>query len=216
MPNWITNKIAAPSHVIAGMLNDKGIIDFNVMAPFPGVADDWDGIYGDAETAAEIVINKPTSDHPLLSRLEHSNRASMDVTKLGDESFEQFVGMLRNFRKCGYLHRMDHARAVWGTKWNACEPQADVDAGTAEFETAWSCPKPIFVELSKRFPGDEIVVEFADEDIGSNCGSFTIKNGEFIAQDIAPSWSEMNDEQRSRWKAFSCRVKGSEPEEDED
>lgn len=215
MPNWITNKIKAPSHVIAAMVNEKGHVDFSLMAPFPGV-DEWDGIYGNAGTAAEVAVNKPLSDHPLIARMEKVNRASMDVTKLSDESFEQFVGMLRNYRKCGYLHSMDYARAVWGTTWNACESQADVQAGTAEFETAWSCPKPIFLELSKRFHCDEIVVEFADEDIGSNCGSFTVKNGEFIAQDIAPCRSDMSDEHRSHWKAFAYRVKGREPDEDED
>lgn len=47
-----------------------------------------------------------------------------------------------------------------------------------EFDTAWSCPVNIFKELSRQFSGVEIVVEFADEDIGSNCGKITFLNGE--------------------------------------
>ena len=36
----------------------------------------------------------------------------------------------------------------------------------------------IFKELSRQFSGVEIVVEFADEDIGTNCGKITFLNGE--------------------------------------
>ena len=51
MPNWVTNKVEAPAHVIRAMLNGEGRVDFNVIAPFPGPHGDWVGIYGDAETA---------------------------------------------------------------------------------------------------------------------------------------------------------------------
>ena len=53
-----------------------------------------------------------------------------------------------------------------------------VDDTEIEFSTAWSCPVNIFKELSRQFSGVEIVVEFADEDIGSNCGKITFLNGE--------------------------------------
>lgn len=36
------------------------------------------------------------------------------------------------------------------------------------------------VELSKQYPNSEISVDYADEDIGSNCGSYVLKNGELI------------------------------------
>lgn len=215
MPNWITNKIAAPKHVIEAMLNADGRIDFNTMAPFPG-PNDWDSIAMDAEEAAEIICGIPVSDHPLIAALEAGNRARFDIKKLHDESFKQFVGMVENYRACGYLHSMDFARKVWGTKWNACEPVADPTAGTAQFETAWACPEPILVELSKRFPDEEITVTYADEDIGSNCGTFTLKAGVTITSDIAPSWGDMTDAQKSRWKAFAYSVKGTTPEPEDE
>ena len=65
----------------------------------------------------------------------------------------------------------------WGTKWNATNTYI-VDDTEIEFSTAWSCPVNIFKELSRQFSGVEIVVEFADEDIGSNCGKITFLNGE--------------------------------------
>lgn len=214
MPNWITNKIAAPSHVISAMLNDKGVIDFSTMAPFPGPRD-FDSISCNAERAAEIVCAIPISTHPVIGALEARSRSEFDIKKLSDGCFQQFIGFLENYRACGYLHSMDFARKVWGTKWNACEPTADAEAGTAQFETAWSCPQGVLVELSKRFPDEVISITYADEDIGSNCGSFTLKAGQIVEQDIAPAWREMTDEQKAKWRAFAYEVKGRTPEPEE-
>lgn len=207
MPNWITNKIKAPSHVIAAMINDEGQIDFNKMAPFPGVVS-FDLIHGDAETAAEAVLGVPLSDHPLIAALEDRNRRDVDLKKMTDESFEQFIGMLRNHRACGFLHDMDFARKSWGTKWNACDQEHDIEAGTAEFETAWSCPEPVLKALAKRFPDDEIAVQYADEDIGSNAGEFVLKGEQVLSQNHAPRWRDMSEEQRAYWRKFACDVKG--------
>lgn len=208
MPNWITNKIKAPSHVIKAMLNAEGHLDFNTMAPFPGPAPLLDGVYGDAETAAEAVLGIALSAHPLLGALEAANRRDVNLKAMREDSFEQFVSMLRNYRACGYLHDMDFARKVWGTKRNACRPEHDEASGTAQFETAWNCPEGVLVELSRRFPDEAISVEYADEDVGSNVGEFVLKGGEKISSNEAPEWRNMSDEQREYWKDFAYRVKG--------
>lgn len=212
MPNWVTNKIEAPKHVIEAMLNAEGRIDFSTMAPFPG-PNDWDGIALDAEEAAEIICGIPGSDHPLIAALQAGNRSRFDIKKLSAESFKQFVGMVENYRACGYLHSMDFARKVWGTKWNACEPEAKPEEGKASFETAWSCPEGVLVALSKRFPTDGITVTYADEDIGSNCGTFSLLAGEVVASDIAPRWRDMSDADKAKWKAFAYGVNGYSAEE---
>lgn len=208
MPNWVTNKIKAPGHVIAAMLGANGKVDFTTMAPFPGPVSFDGGIYMDAETAAESVLGTPLCENPLVGMLQADSRRKVDLSKFNDESFEQFIGMLRNRRACGYLHDMDFARKVWGTKWNACEAQHDIEAGTAEFETAWSCPEGVLVALSKRFPDVEIEVQYADEDIGSNVGQFRLKAGEAIAGKHAPSWSKQTTDEKAYWRAFACEVKG--------
>ena len=211
MPNWVTNKLSAPSHVIAAMLNDKGEVDFNTIAPFQGPRK-YDSISCAAEQAAEIMCGIPINSHPLIGALEASNRARFDIKELREDCFQQFVGFLENYRACGYLHSMDFARKVWGTKWNACEPTANPGEGWAQFETAWTCPKGVLRELSKRFPDDEITVTYADEDIGSNCGTYTLKAGQVVAQDIAPPWRGMTEEQQAKWSAFAYEVTGQTPE----
>lgn len=65
----------------------------------------------------------------------------------------------------------------WGTKWNATNTYISNDS-ELEFETAWSCPVNILKELSKQFNDVKIIVDFADEDIGSNCGEIIFLNGE--------------------------------------
>lgn len=215
MPNWVTNKITAPEHVIRAMLNADGEIDFNTAAPFQG-PNDWDGIRLDAEGAAEMVCGIPLNSHPLIAALEQDSREKFDIKKLDEEGFRQFVGMLENYRACGYLHSMEFARKVWGTKWNACRPEAFPEEGRCQFDTAWNCPVGVLVKLSERFPDDSITVTYADEDIGSNCGTFTLKSGLTISEDIAPAWRGMSDQEKARWKSFAYEVKGWSPEEDEE
>jgi len=214
MPNHVTNKIKAAPHVLSAMLNDKGEVDFNRVIAFTG---EWpfDGVYLDAENLAEHVAGV-VEENQLIAGLRALNRAKISIKTMPDKSFEQFVQMLRNFRKCDIFHDMDFARKHWGTKWNAYDQTVDAAAGTAQFDTAWSCPTPVFEALSKKFPDERIEVQFADEDIGSNCGSFTLKNGTFIAQDLAPSYSQQSDEDKAKWRAFAYTVKGWEPDAEEE
>jgi hypothetical protein len=88
----------------------------------------------------------------------------------------------------------------WGTKWNACESQTTENG--FEFNTAWSTPEPIIRALSEKFPTVEFGVDYADENLGYNCGIYIYKNGECIHQ-------EMGDYE------FACDMWGYEPEEED-
>lgn len=211
MPNWVTNKIQAAPHVILAMLNAEGQVDFNTIAPFQG-PNRWDTIYADAEMAAEIAVGIPIDTNPLIGKLQLENRKRLDLRTVSEAAFKQFLGMLENYRACGHLHSMSFASEVWGTKWNACYQEAFPDEGRCQFETAWSCPQGILLELSKRFPEEAIDVTYADEDIGNNCGTFTLKAGVVIKKNIAPRWSTLNAAGKTKWMAFAHQVKGTKPE----
>jgi hypothetical protein len=73
----------------------------------------------------------------------------------------------------------------WGTKWNAYDIAYQWD--TVTFNTAWSTPEPIWRELSRRFPTLNLVVDYADEDTGSNCRHLVYRNG---IEDEAESFDE--------------------------
>lgn len=81
----------------------------------------------------------------------------------------------------GYNHGgYDWCIQHWGTKWNAYDIAYEDDS--LYFDTAWSTPLPIWEELSKRFPELEMLVEYADEDIGNNCGILRYKNGVLLEE----------------------------------
>lgn len=214
MPNHVTNKVSAPAHVLQSLINESGKIDFNTILPFSGQFS-WNWIDCAAEEAAEVITAQPLNDHPLIASLQRSNRTSVDVLKLSDEGFEQFVQMLRNKRSCGHFHRMDFARDVWGTKWNAYDQVIDLDAGEISFDTAWSCPIPVLKELSKRHPDEEIIVRYADEDLSSNCGTVRLKAGETVSFEVAGRWDDMSEQDRQQWTAWARDLKGW-PEADRD
>lgn len=213
MPNHITNRVEAPAEVLRSMINTDGVVDFNRLLPFKG-AFPWDAISAAAETAAEAISGEPLNEHPLINSLQVSNRQRANVMDLNDEEFEQFVQMLRNKRICGHMHDMNWGRAAWGTKWNAYSQVIELDEGRLSFETAWSCPAPVFKELSRLHPDAVIQVQFADEDIGSNCGTITFVGGEIAKADCAGRWDSMSTEEQAKWTAFAYSVKGWAPEED--
>lgn len=92
----------------------------------------------------------------------------------------------------------------WGTKWNACDASwRNYDC--VEFDTAWSMPEPVYRCMAKLFPDVHFEVEFADEDIGSNCGTVTyegddivvdyIEDDEFACEVWGYDYDEWKDEQ---------------------
>lgn len=214
MPNHVTNKVNAPAHVLKALINQSGKIDFNTILPFGGQFP-WNGIDCAAEEAAQVITAQPLNNHPLIADLQRSNRSRVNVAELSDEGFEQFVQMLRNKRACGHFHTMDFAIDVWGTKWNAYDQVIDLDAGELSFDTAWSCPMPLLTELSRRHPDEEITVRYADEDLGSNCGTVRLKAGESVSIEVAGRWDVMSEQERQQWTAWARDLKGR-PEDEED
>lgn len=218
MPNHVTTKINASKEVLSSMLNSDGDIDFEMIIPYPENMQKTIGmgICMGAEKAAELVCNEPLSDHPLIAALDARNREDVDVLKFRDESFDQFIIMVINKKKTGYYHNMDFNRKAWGTKWNAYDQDIDqIDDGFIKFDTAWSHPDKVLKALSLKFPSEEIKVEYADEDTGSNCGYFTIAKGEITESSAAPKWDDMSDSEKSKWAkfAFTLRYPNDDPKE---
>jgi len=67
----------------------------------------------------------------------------------------------------------------WGTKWDVSETYEN-DEGYICFDTAWSTPHEIIFELCLRYTDLTFEVQFADENLGSNCGMYKLQNGEEI------------------------------------
>lgn len=102
----------------------------------------------------------------------------VDYEDLGIKNLEELGNVyLNNIINYGTDSWYDWCVNNWGTKWNAYRTYRNSDDEVG-FETAWSCPFEVLKELSKQYKDVEIDVQYADEDIGSNCGEFVLLNGE--------------------------------------
>ena len=103
----------------------------------------------------------------------------------GENRFKECIRLakiaLDNIKKYGYKNWYDWNRANWGTKWDAYEPyvNAMTDEIFLSFMTAWSTPEPIFRKLAEQYPDLLIEIEYADEDLGYNCGSYSYVDGKW-------------------------------------
>lgn len=122
--------------------------------------------------------------------------------KKTDEEMAQIHQIADNIAKYGYPTWYEWSIDKWGTKWDAYEADCDCYEKiiTITFDTAWSTPVPIFKELSKQYPSFVICVEYADEDLGSNCGTYAIWEGEI-------------QEEESKDLEFACEMWCIDPEE---
>lgn len=141
-------------------------------------------LYDDTMTQAEFV-QKVLEDKKLIKTIKTfkgwHTRKSKNITyamkkKELTETLENYIKGFFNVKRYKARDWYDWCIENWGTKWNAGDTVVDSDV--IEFQTAWSTPVPVFVELSKRLKDTSIIVHYADEDIGSNCGSLVIVNGE--------------------------------------
>jgi len=96
---------------------------------------------------------------------------------------------LENKKKYGHKDWYSWSCANWGTKWNAYS-QEDHGVNKITFDTAWSAPFPVIEKLSEMFPEVKIILRYADEDFGQNCGEVVLLGGNCIDENIPEGGSE--------------------------
>ena len=121
--------------------------------------------------------NKELKD--IISGKKKQDFENIDYKGLGIKNLEDLGNTyLNNILEYGFDTWYDWSCENWGTKRGACHTYY-VDENNIEFDTAWSCPFKIFEEISKKY-NTRVEVEFADEDIGNNCGIVIYDKGEEI------------------------------------
>ncbi|MBR0511024.1 MAG: hypothetical protein IJJ81_00430 [Ruminococcus sp.] len=121
------------------------------------------------------------------------------------EKGEKYVS---NVLKYGVSTWYDWAVGNWGTKWNAYgyDNSVEMEDHKLKFLTAWAAPHPILQKLSEMYPDIKFEHEWADEDIGSNCGRYVYYGGERIEEYFPESQKECLE--------FAARVMDVSLEED--
>lgn len=207
MPNNITNQItfgsdaaarAAFQHMLHEMQAEGqplGSIDFNKLIPMPDDLNIESGSRTDAGLelytkfmAESAAVAQATMFAPKdkcsavvgahLEKWHEIEQKNQETWNLGEKAFQ-------NIKKYGCPTWYEWCNEHWGTKWNAYGYHAlNSKADTMVFFTAWGSVPKLIAALSKRYPDQEIVYRWADEDLGYNVGEMTFKNGEEIDSDI--------------------------------
>ena len=158
MPNYVKNivRISADAETISKMI------------PRP------ESLNIESSTRVMNALDYLNGDKTALDRYKGKERE--EVLKLGETARDNLV-------KYGFTDWYEWSIHNWGTKWDACEPEAQFSTEHIDivFDTAWSTPEPVFTKLAEMFPKAEIEVDYADEDFGSNCGTIIYGDGEEVS-----------------------------------
>lgn len=221
MPNHVTTIFTleglsgdALAKAQAVFLDDKRLVDFNMLMPMPDCLRGFEphsGITTRAELALGLVkepVQGATDLSAITANLGVSNAMRAATTPVRADDIPLIARALSNYAECGFLYWYDWCNENWGTKWGAYGQSHawPEDATEFEFQTAWSHPWAIMKLLSERVGDVRISVRYADEDTGSNCGKYTLLAGEVSDEDIAPRNSEMTDAEKSKWVEFAFKL----------
>ena len=143
-----------------------------------------------------------------------------DKYGIGTIDFEKIIPMPEDIyrgnvgaaemKKYGEKTWADWAPAHWGTKWNSYGYDESVDYSenkdSLRFLTAWAAPHPVIAKLAEMFPTVTFEHEWADEDIGANCGRRVYCDG-VLNDEYYPDYGKESFE-------FAARVMDTQLEED--
>jgi hypothetical protein len=186
MPNHITNRLTIIGteeqvkqvlEAIKGEREDQ-FIDFNKISPIPKELEN-------TQSPSKIISQKEYDEQE--KRIAEGNLTD------NEKNFGLSRGLTPELaneyrKKFGYADWYNWQIENWGTKWNAYE-QVQVE-NVIEFQTAWSTPFSLLVNLSLMFPEVTFEVRYADEDFGYNVGEFTLLGGDEILTNIPNGGSD--------------------------
>lgn len=201
MPNWVENHLSysGDKNEIAEMREKikyddltTGTIDFNKIIPMPeslniecgGITDKGiEMVKNYLENMPEELLHKEGTYEEFLEDLRNH---SADITDEEEKKIWDIgVTAVDNLHKYDAPTWYEWRNENWNTKWNACGYDENTNySGNSViwFQTAWSAPIPVIQKLSEMYSNIELTLEFADEDLGQNCGKIKFKNGDIIAE----------------------------------
>ena len=205
MPNHVENHIEfnGDKQQIDAMLNKigsdeygTGTIDFKKIISMPETLNIEAGSRTDHGLKAYRefieVYTAGRSDKEALKALENIPTESENAflcqrTDIKRDEWELGKTAWQNIQKYGAPTWYEWSITNWGTKWNAYGYEEGTDYSACDeltFQTAWSAPHPILRKLSEMFPEIVFKHQWADEDIGMNCGERCYLGGEKIDEFI--------------------------------
>ena len=179
-----------------------GTIDFQKIIPMPEALDIECGSRTDSSVELYLTSINPDASYFGTDKMEKAEFDSL-VTRLSlecahpydyklsqndineklkylknpQENIEYGKQVVSNILNYGVPTWYEWRIANWGTKWNSYSNFYE-GGSILNFQTAWSAPKAVLLKLSEMYPDVTMELEYADEDIGSNCGRAVFCEGE--------------------------------------
>ena len=195
MPNHVENIITLKGdekeirEMLEVIKNDDfglGTLDFNKIIPMPESLNIESGSRTDRGLKAyrgfiEVYIfGRSATD--ALKALEDIPVESEEIflhqrTDIPRDEWELGKTAWNNIKNYGAPTWYEWSINNWGTKWNAFNQNFE-EPNVLWFDTAWEGVPLLIQTLSEIFPDVEFQYAYADEDLGSNVGKGTIRNGE--------------------------------------
>jgi hypothetical protein len=215
MPNHITTVIKGAPEAIEAIrqrFSSQGsngeFLDFAKVIPMPS-----DVYQGDIPFSSEKVeVPETVAQKAASETIGKLHAKAADISAPHDEVQTALGAILKiaathgfDLEAMGFPVRTWHDWSCdhWGTQWNSYSCSFTDDS--IRFNTAGETPTPVIVEISRQLGKDVVLrTEYADEDIGNNCGAYEIRGGVIGAKlDL-----EQGSEQAIR---FTCGIKGWDP-----
>ncbi len=227
MPNHVTDIIeikgnpARIKSLFKAVKNDEyglGSIDFNKLIPMPPELNIEEGsqtkrgLKAYKDFIEVYTFNGKQENFDLLAIPEKAERAFLRVRPdIDPATWELGKKAFQNQQRWGFTTWYGFCTNQWGTKWNAYgyEDGVQFDGKSLRFLTAWAPPTFVVEKLANMYPDLDFVHQWADEDIGYNCGEIEYHNG-VVDSEFFPTGQEARDFANGLWG-----IDGMEEDEDE-
>ena len=185
MPNWVITRI-----YVTGP-EDK-IKEFEGKSLRPNEDEDgefqrtfsFDRIKGRPEELANTVFPSPKPEVRKVKDMQ-GNEIEIEVYRenINNATPDQQEELRQKY---GHSNWYDWNLDNWGTKWDCSDSTYNEKDKILQFQTAWSCPDKIIVEMKLMFPDLRFDGSYADEDFGSNVG--------YIEDGLLYSFDDLSEE----------------------
>lgn len=205
MSNWIMNNVRIScdnvnvlKEIKYRFFDENGFFSLNLVKPMPA-------------ELLNITVNSFAFTYERYRQSSGEDKwmiqKNYDVRHGKDGAFFKRLNATRKFmdKNGGFMDSFSWRMDNWGTK---CDCKTDCSWDIRQepiidktmhfcFQTAWNMPHKVFLRLSELMPTAKIVVDYADEELGNNCGRRTYEKGTCI----------VNEDSIDDWQ-FACSVWG--------
>lgn len=196
MPNWCWNTLKLNKKHIDLVLNNKGVVDFNIIRPMPESLDVIDGSL--TETAIRVYKEgiSPSPEDELQYEKELANHGKEKYSSVTDYMVKHCrtlydLGKTYVLNELNYGARTwwDWRNKYWGTKWNASDNDVSKEAGDTwyvHFDTPW-CPPTGWLHALAELG---VCFELKWEEEGGCAGTISFDGTKWDVEEHEIEWEE--------------------------